>query len=100
MTRCMLVGRCVACWPASQANWLRLRPAGAPEAPLSARSCLRPVRGSGQPRPIRRLGRADQPHRPCVRHCCVPSRGLVEQATTRTTTIAAPSASGIRRLPG
>ena len=43
----------------SETGWLGPRPAGSPEASLSARSCLRlHAPSSSQPRPIRRVGRA------------------------------------------
>ena len=99
MTRCMLVGRCVACWPAPQTSCLRLRPAGSPEALVSAprmpKACprLRPASADQPP------GRPYWPYRPRFRHSCRPSRGFAEQPTSTTTTIAAPSTSGMSRLP-
>ena len=84
-----------------KASWLSLRPAGAPEAAPSARSCLRLPRASaslgrsasmaalawpaisalfstpanlGQPRPLSRDGRAGRRYRPCFRPRCRDSR--------------------------
>ena len=46
----------------SRTSWLRLRPAGSPEAPLVT---LQAAPSFGQPRPISRFGRACRPSRPC-----------------------------------
>ena len=47
---------------------VEIKMARSPEAASSARSRLRLPLASGQPRPISRLGRADQPYRACLRH--------------------------------
>ena len=78
---------------------LRLRPAGSPEALVSAprmpKACprLRPASADQPP------GRPYRPYRPRLRHVCRPSRGFAEQPSSTTITIAAPSASGMSRLP-
>ena len=59
----------------SRTRWHRFRPAGSPEAPLSARSSLRLPRASVMPlRPISHLSGFGRPSRPCFRHrsrdCC------------------------------
>ena len=91
------VRRLLACAP--QTSCLRLRPAGSPEALVSAprmpKACprLRPASADQPPyRPYR-------PYRPRLRHVCRPSRGFAEQPSSTTITIAAPSASGMSRLP-
>jgi hypothetical protein len=56
-------------------SWLRARPAGSPEAALSARSHhASGSPGSGQPRPIGRLGGSRRPYRACSRHRSASSR--------------------------
>ena len=91
------VRRLLACAP--QTSCLRLRPMGSPEALVSAprmpKACprLRPASADQPP------GRPYRPYRPRLQHVCRPSRGFAEQPSSTTTTIAAPSASGMSRLP-